>query len=129
MKKMFVVFVLLFLVGCNDEEVRNFEFANEIQQIIVIGPGTNAESNKKEIEKVAEINVIEDAMQNATLLSEPHTDEGPLYKLEVIYDDNSKEIIELWYYASTNKGRFYMNDMYSLNEEAIPTLIELLESY
>jgi len=129
MKKMFVVFVLLFLVGCNDEEVKNFEFANEIQQIIVIGPGTNAESNKKEIEKVAEINVIEDAMQNATLLSEPHTDEGPLYKLEVIYDDNSKEIIDLWYYASTNKGRFYMNDMYSLNEEAIPTLIELLESY
>jgi len=129
MKKMFVVFVLLFLVDCNNEEVKNFEFANEIQQIIVIGPGTNAESNKKEIEKVAEINVIEDAMQNATLLAEPHTDEGPLYKLEVIYDDNSKEIIDLWYYASTNKGRFYMNDMYSLNEEAIPTLIELLESY
>ena len=129
MKKMFIVFVLLFLVGCNYEEVKTFEFANEIQQIIVIGPGTNAESNKREIEKVAEINVIEDAMQNATLLSEPHTDEGPLYKLEVIYDDNSKEIIDLWYYASTNKGRFYMNDMYSLNEEAIPTLIELLESY
>ena len=129
MKKMFIVFVLLFLVGCNDEEVKTFEFANEIQQIIVIGPGTNAESNKREIEKVAEINVIEDAMQNATLLSEPHTDEGPLYKLEVIYDDNSKEIIGLWYYASTNKGWFYMNDMHSLNEEAIPTLIELLESY
>ena len=50
MKKMFMLFVLLFLVGCNDEEVKNFEFANEIQQIIVIGPGTNAESNKKEIE-------------------------------------------------------------------------------
>ncbi|MEY9973657.1 hypothetical protein ABH966_004057 [Lysinibacillus sp. RC46] len=129
MKKMFIIFVLLFLVGCNNEEKKTFEFAGEIQKIIVIGQGTNAKLDKQEVENAAEIKLFEDAMQDATILSQPHTDEGPLYKLEVIYDDNSKEIIDIWYYASANTGSFYMNDRYSLNEEAVPALIELLESY
>lgn len=132
MKKLFITFFLLILVGCNGEEkteVKTFEFAGEIQKIIVIGQGTNAKLDKQEVENAAEIKLFEDAMQDATISSQPHTDEGPLYKLEVIYDDNSKEIIDIWYYASANTGSFYMNDRYSLNEEAVPALIELLESY
>ncbi|MDM5233451.1 hypothetical protein [Lysinibacillus pakistanensis] len=129
MKKMFIIFVLLFLVGCNNEEMKTFEFAGEIQKIIVIGQGTNAKLDKQEVENATQIKLFEDAMQDANILSQPHTDEGPLYKLEVMYSDNSKEIIDIWYYASANTGRFYMNDMYSLNEEAIPALIEFFESY
>lgn len=38
-------------------------------------------------------------------------------------------MIDLWYDVSTNKGRFYRNDVYSMNEEETPALIELFESY
>ena len=62
-------------------------------------------------------------MQNANL-TEPHTDEGPFYQLEVIYKDS----IGVWYYASSNRGRFYVNDMYSLNEEALPALIKMIDN-
>ncbi|MED3804937.1 hypothetical protein P4562_23955 [Lysinibacillus xylanilyticus] len=132
MKKLFITFVLLILVGCNGEEkteVKTFEFAGEIRKINVIGQGTNAGLIRREIENDVEINVIKNAMQNAIILSGPHTDEGPLYELEVIYENGSKDRIDLWYYASAKKGRFYINSMYSLNEEAIPVLIELFESY
>ncbi len=130
MNKIYILFVLLFLVGCNKEEVKTFNFNGEIQKIMVIGKGTNAHLDKQEVENTAEINVIEVAMEGATILSKSHTDEGPLYQLEVIYDDNSKEIINIWYYPNTNKGRFDSNNnMFSLNEEATSALIELIESY
>lgn len=132
MKKLFITFVLLILVGCNGvekTEVKTFEFAGEIRKINVIGQGINAGLIRREIENDVEINVIKNAMQNAIILSGPHTDEGPLYELEVIYENGSKDRIDLWYYASAKKGRFYINSMYSLNEDAIPVLIELFESY
>ncbi|MCY9550055.1 hypothetical protein [Lysinibacillus xylanilyticus] len=132
MKKLFITFVLLILVGCNGEEkteVKTFEFAGEIRKINVIGQGTNAGLIRREIENDVKINVIKNAMQNAIILSGPHTDEGPLYELEVIYENGSKDRIDLWYYANAKKGRFYINSMYSLNEETIPVLIELFESY
>lgn len=132
MKKLFITFVLLILVGCNGEEkteVKTFEFAGEIRKINVIGQGTNAGLIRREIENDVEINVIKNAMQNAIILSGRHTDEGPLYELEVIYENGLKDKIDLWYYASAKQGRFYINSMYSLNEEAIPVLIELFESY
>ncbi|MFE3576788.1 hypothetical protein [Lysinibacillus sp. NPDC059133] len=132
MKKMVVLMVLLLLVGCSEgikTEVKTFEFAGEIRKIIVIGRGANIEFNKREIENTVEINVMKDAMQNAIILSGRHTDEGPLYELEVIYENGSKDKIDLWIYASTNTGRFYLNDMYSLNEGAIPAFIKLFDSY
>lgn len=130
MRKMFALFVLLFLFGCTNEENKTFEFTGEIQKIIVTGRGTHAEANTQEIENAADINIMENAIQNATILSERYTNEGPLYHLEVIYEDTSKESIDLWYVTSTKKGRFYTNEeMYSLNEGAIPALIELVESY
>lgn len=131
MKKLLITFVLLILVGCNGEvktEVKSFEFASEIRKINVIGQGSN-EGYSREIENDVEINVIKNAMQNAIILSGPHTDEGPLYEIEVIYANDSKDKIDLWYYASANTGRFYINSMYCLNEEATSALIELFESY
>ncbi|WP_342534571.1 hypothetical protein MHB40_10820 [Lysinibacillus sp. FSL K6-0057] len=62
-------------------------------------------------------------MQNANL-TEPHTDERPFYQLEVIYKDS----IDVWYYASSNRGRVYLNDMYSLNEEALPAFIKMMDN-
>jgi hypothetical protein len=66
-------------------------------------------------------------MQNANL-TEPHTDEGPFYQLEVIYENGSMDVIDVWYYASSNRGRVYLNDMYSLNEEALPAFIKLMDN-
>lgn len=130
MKKLFVILTLLFLVGCSDEKQETtFKFTNDIQKITVIGKGVNAELDKHTIEEDADIKVIEDAMQNAKTASGSQTDEGPKYELEVVYVDGSKESIELWYYTSSNKGRFKTDEMYSLNEKAALALIELFETF
>lgn len=95
MRKMFALFVLLFLFGCTTEEDKTFEFAGGIQKIIVTGRGTHAKAKTQEIENAADLNIMENAMQNARILSEPYTNE----------------------------------EMYSLNVEAMPALIELVASY
>ena len=77
----------------------------------MIGQGTNAKLDKQEVQNAAEIKLFEDAMQDATISSQPHTDEGPLYKLEVIYDDNSKETFQhLIRLINDEKLRFMMVD-------------------
>lgn len=121
-----------FIVGCSEKEEEPggmFKFTGEIQKIIVIGKGLNSELGRHTIDNDAEVNIIEDAMQNASVSSKIHTDEGPLFELEVIYEDGSKEIINLWYSTSSKDGRFSTDEMYTLNVPAVTALIEFFESY
>lgn len=43
MKKIFLLFILLLLVACNETEEKTFAFPNEIQKIIVMGQGAYRE--------------------------------------------------------------------------------------
>ncbi|TQR27482.1 hypothetical protein C7Y47_23130 [Lysinibacillus sphaericus] len=121
----------LLLVSCSEEKQseKSFQFAGEIQKIVVVGKGVNRELGAHTVDKEAEINIIKNAMQNASITSKKHTDEGALFEIEVIFEDNSKKIVDLWYYPSEKVGRFYTDAMYALNSQAVPELIEFLESF
>jgi len=42
-KKIFLLFILLLLIGCNETEEKTFAFPDEIQKIIVMGQGAYRE--------------------------------------------------------------------------------------
>ncbi|MGN7388779.1 hypothetical protein [Sporosarcina sp. SAFN-015] len=128
MKKLFILFSLLLLVGCNnkEKEENTFEFKDEIQSIIVIDQGSEA-MDPQEIKKSDEINIFVDAIQNADKYRGPVSDVGSRYKLEVTYKNDAKEVVDLWLFSSTT-GRFEVADeKYSLNEKAIPRLVNFLD--
>ncbi|MBB4826823.1 hypothetical protein HNO89_004105 [Sporosarcina luteola] len=129
LKKLFVLFSLLLLVGCdNKEDVEDtpFAFQDEIQAIIAIGQGTEA-GNPVEVKNADEIHLVVDAMQDAEIYEDPLSDVGAEYELEVTYQDDSTEIIYVWFFSNM-AGRFEVNEvMYRMNEKAIPKLISLLE--
>ncbi|MCG3086664.1 hypothetical protein [Sporosarcina cyprini] len=130
MKKLFVLFGLLLLVGCgnNKVEVENnpFAFKDEIQAIIAIGQGTEA-GNPVEVKNADEIHLFVDVMQDAERYEDPLSDVGAEYELEVTYQDDSTETIYVWFFSNT-AGRFEVNDvMYRMNEKAIPEVRSLLE--
>lgn len=98
MKKIFLLFILLLLVGCNETvkmEEKTFAFTDVILKIIVMGQGATSEVKRRTFEHADDIDRIKNAMQ---ILTEYHTDEGPLYKLEVIYENGWKDLIDVWYY-------------------------------
>ncbi|QTD40250.1 hypothetical protein [Sporosarcina sp. Te-1] len=129
MKNLFVLFGLLLLVGCDQKEdmVDNpFAFKDEIQAIIAIGKGTEAE-NPLEIKNDDGIHLFVDAMQDAERYQGPVTDIGAEYELEVTYRDDSTETIYLWFFSNM-AGLFEVNDeKYLLNEKAIPKLITMFD--
>lgn len=84
-------------------EEKTFAFPDEIQKIIVMGQGVNSKVSRGTIEHAEDIAIMKNAMQNANILTEPHTDEGLFFKLEVIYENDSKDVIDVWYYASSNR--------------------------
>jgi len=80
MKKIFLLFILLLLVGCNETvktEEKTFAFPDEILKIIMMGQGANREVKTN----IWTWHRQKNAMQ---ILTESHPDEGPLYTLEVI---------------------------------------------
>ncbi|KAA0966251.1 hypothetical protein FQ087_08430 [Sporosarcina sp. ANT_H38] len=127
MKKLFILFGLLLLVGCNNKEKEEdtFKFRDEIQAIIAIDQGPEP-TDPQEIKNADEINIFVDAMQNADRYQGPVSDVGSRYKLEVTYKNDATETIDLWLFSSIT-GRFEVDDVkYSLNEKAIPKLINFL---
>lgn len=123
--------ISLFLIGCDAKEdsSEEFQFTDDIKKFILTGKGVKNNFGTRTFDKEYEINIIKNAMQNANVSSNAHTDEGPLYEIEVIYENNLNKIIQLWYSPSKETGRFYTDKTnYSINIQAVPELIELLES-
>lgn len=134
MKRILIVILSLslicsFIVGCSDKEQDQlFKFTGEIKKILVIGRGLKHELGSHTIDNDAEVNVIKDAMLNASVSTQKHTDQGPLFELEVIFEDGSKENINLWYSTEFKEGRFSTDAMYTMNVRAVPALIDFFES-
>ncbi|WP_016994511.1 hypothetical protein [Lysinibacillus boronitolerans] len=63
----------------------------------MIGQWVNREVKRRTIEQAKDIDRIKNAMQ---ILTESLTDEGPFYKLEVIYENGWKDLIDVWYYEN-----------------------------
>lgn len=129
---LFISFFLisLFLISCNEKEdtSEKFLFTGNIKKIVLTGKGVNNYLGTHTFDKEYEINIIKNAMQNANVSSNAHTDQGPLFEFEVIYENNLNKIIQLWYNPMEETGRFYTNETnYSINSKAIPEFIELLE--
>jgi len=137
MKKFIFVILSLslfcsFIVGCSDEgqeKEKLFKFTGEIQKVIVSGKGQKHDLGSRTIDNDAEVSIIKDAMQNASVSTKNHTDQGPLFELEVIFEDGSKEKINLWYSTEYQEGRFSTDAMYTMNVKAVPALIDLFESF
>lgn len=125
------LFILLILVSCNEEnqQKKEFKFSEEIKEIVITGKGVKSELGTRTIKDAAEINLINEAMQNAKESSKNQTAEGNLFDLEVVFKDGSKEMIKLWYYPSTNAGKFFSDTTYTLNNQAIPDLVDYFESF
>lgn len=124
------LFILLIIIGCNEENQpkKEFKFSEEIQEIVITGKGLKSELSTRKIKDAVEINLIKEALQNAKEYSKKQTMEGNLFDLVFVFKDGSKEIIKLWYYPSAETGNFYSDAMYTLNDQAIPDLIDFFES-
>ncbi len=129
---MLSLFILLFLISCSEEEQteERFRFAGEIDKIIVTGKGIKHDLATRTIDKEVEINIIREAMKNAGVFLGKRTNEGSLFELEIIFKDDSRQFVDLWYYPSTETGLFYTDkNYYSMNDSGVPELIELFESF
>ncbi|MEK5231737.1 hypothetical protein MHB42_08145 [Lysinibacillus sp. FSL K6-0232] len=122
----------LFLISCSEEEqpTEKFQFTAEIDKVIVMGKGMKRELGRRTIDDTADITIIQEAMHNASVSTRNHTDEGPLFELEVIYKDGSSETFGLKYYISAERGIFYTDSFYyAFNNQAFPAFMELFESF
>ncbi|MFJ7738840.1 hypothetical protein ACIQ2D_21265 [Lysinibacillus sp. NPDC097287] len=141
MKKFWLLLGLLFLVGCSEGDkttIKTFELSDEIHKISVTGNGLISYADNSEaifdreivFENVSDIQKLKDAVQNAPELTGPVTNVGPLFVLELTFESGYSEVVDLWYYTEVNKGHFGVDDvMYHLNDDSVPQLIELFESY
>ncbi|KOY81745.1 hypothetical protein MHB44_20180 [Lysinibacillus sp. FSL H8-0500] len=124
--------ISLFLISCSEEgqTEERFLFAGEIDKIIVTGKGVNRDLGTRTIDSDAEINVIKEAMQDVAVSSKFRTFEEALFELEVIFKDDLKETIDIWYYPSAKTSVFYTDKIYySMNVSRVPALIKLFESF
>ncbi|MFJ7736695.1 hypothetical protein ACIQ2D_10160 [Lysinibacillus sp. NPDC097287] len=141
MKKFWLLLGLLFLVGCSEGDkttLKAFELSDEIHKISVTGNGLISYADNSEaifdreivIENVSDIQKVKDTLQNATESTGKITSEGPLFVLELTFEGGYSKVIDLWYYTEANTGRFEVEDVvYQLNDDSVPQLIELFESY
>lgn len=92
------LFSSLLLASCGGakQTETSFQFAGEIQKIIVVGKGGNRTLGTHIVDAKNEINIIKEAMQNASISSKNHTAEGALFEIEVMVatDNSTSEIFD-----------------------------------
>lgn len=122
---------MILLVGC-DEQVSSKDkssLSKDIESVDVTGRELNIEK-RISINDRTKIEIIEKAINNAEVLTEPITDVGPLFILNVDYQNGSGRKIDVWYPVQKMKAYLIVDDnVYLINHHTATELIELLESY